>query len=150
MRVTRLCAALGGTAMLFGTALSTPAHSATGGVELYHIWFDSPGKDTRSTASLNAEWVQLKNTSKKPVNIKGWILKDASNHKYVFKNISIAAGKTVKIHTGTGKDTTADKFQNRKAYVWNNDGDTATLTRATGSKVDTCTWTKKTKDPKWC
>ncbi len=95
-----------------------------------------PGKDTRTNASLNAEWVQLKNT--------------ASNHKYVFKNISIGAGKTVKIHTGTGKDTSADTFQNRKAYVWNNDGDTATLTRSTGAKVDTCSWTKKTKDHKWC
>ncbi|MFM9443555.1 lamin tail domain-containing protein [Streptomyces acidiscabies] len=150
MRVKHLCAALGGAALLFGTALSTPAQAAGGGVELYHIWFDSPGKDTRTNASLNAEWVQLKNTSKKAVNVKGWVLKDASNHKYTFKNITVGPGKTVKIHTGSGKDTATDTFQNRKAYVWNNDGDTATLTKANGSKVDTCSWTKKTKDHKWC
>jgi hypothetical protein len=147
MRTVRLRAALpalAGAALLTGTLLSTPAEAA-GGVKIHHVWFDSPGSDNRSNKSLNAEWVQLKNTSGSAVSLKGWVLKDASNHKYVFPNVKIGAGKYLKVRTGSGSDTTSDKYQDRRAYVWNNDKDTATLTRASGSKVDTCSWT--TRDP---
>ncbi|MFJ4525234.1 lamin tail domain-containing protein [Streptomyces sp. NPDC088810] len=147
MRTVRIRAALpalAGAALLTGTLLSTPAEAA-GGVKIHHVWFDSPGSDNRSNKSLNAEWVQLKNTSGAAVSLKGWVLKDASNHKYVFPNVKIGAGKYLKIHTGSGSDTASDKYQDRRAYVWNNDKDTATLTRASGSKVDTCSWT--TRDP---
>ncbi|MFJ4951809.1 lamin tail domain-containing protein [Streptomyces sp. NPDC088760] len=147
MRTVRIRAALpalAGAALLTGTLLSTPAEAA-GGVKIHHVWFDSPGSDNRSNKSLNAEWVQLKNTSGSAVSLKGWVLKDASNHKYVFPNVKIGAGKYLKIHTGSGSDTASDKYQDRRAYVWNNDKDTATLTRASGSKVDTCSWT--TRDP---
>lgn len=150
MRKAQLGAALAGAALLTGAALATPAQAAGGGVMIYHVWFDSPGKDDRSNKSLNAEWVQIKNTGRTAVSLKGWVLKDTSSHRYTFKNVTIGAGKTMKIHTGTGKDTTADKFQNRRAYVWNNDGDTATLTRSSGAKVDSCTWTKRNKDHIWC
>ncbi|MEU1012028.1 lamin tail domain-containing protein [Streptomyces sp. NPDC005890] len=147
MRTVRIRAALpalAGAALLTGTLLSTPAEAA-GGVKIHHVWFDSPGSDNRSNKSLNAEWVQLKNTSGSAVSLKGWVLKDASNHKYVFPNVKIGAGKYLKIHTGSGSDTASDKYQDRRAYVWNNDKDTATLTRASGGKVDTCSWT--TRDP---
>ncbi|MES9521572.1 lamin tail domain-containing protein [Streptomyces capoamus] len=147
MRTVRLRAALpalAGAALLTGTLLSTPAEAA-GGVKIHHVWFDSPGSDNRSNKSLNAEWVQLKNTGGSAVSLKGWVLKDASNHKYVFGNVKIGAGKYLKVRTGSGSDTASDKYQGRRAYVWNNDKDTATLTKASGSKVDTCSWT--TRDP---
>ncbi|AKN72864.1 hypothetical protein QR97_26680 [Streptomyces sp. PBH53] len=136
--------ALAGAALLTGTLLSSPAEAA-GGVRIHHVWFDSPGSDNRSNKSLNAEWVQLRNTSGSAVSLKGWVLKDASNHKYVFPNVKIGAGKYLKVRTGSGSDTASDKYQDRRAYVWNNDKDTATLTKASGSKVDTCSWT--TRDP---
>ncbi|CUW31450.1 MULTISPECIES: lamin tail domain-containing protein [Streptomyces] len=136
--------ALAGAALLTGTLLSSPAEAA-GGVRIHHVWFDSPGSDNRSNKSLNAEWVQLRNTSGSAVSLKGWVLKDASHHKYVFPNVKIGAGKYLKVRTGSGADTASDKYQDRRAYVWNNDKDTATLTKASGSKVDTCSWT--TRDP---
>ena len=152
MRTTRLRAvlpALAGAALVTGTLLSTPAQAA-GGVKIYHFWYDSPGTDNRSTKSLNGEWVQIKNTGGSAISLKGWVLKDASNHKYVFKNVTIGAGKYMKIHTGTGKDTTADKYQGRRAYVWNNDKDTATLTKASGAKASVCSWTKRGSGHKYC
>ncbi|CAK7280572.1 lamin tail domain-containing protein [Streptomyces misionensis] len=152
MRTIRLRAALpalAGAALLAGTLLSTPAEAA-GGVRIHHVWFDSPGSDNRSNTSLNAEWVQIKNTGGSAVSLKGWVLKDASNHKYVFPNVKIGAGKYMKIHTGSGKDTTTDKYQGRRAYVWNNDKDTATLTRASGAKVSSCSWTTRDPSDKYC
>ncbi|TGN81906.1 lamin tail domain-containing protein [Streptomyces bauhiniae] len=152
MRTLRLRAALpalAGAALLTGTLLSTPAQAA-GTVQIHRVYFDSPGKDTRSNSSLNGEWVQLKNTSRSAVSLKGWILKDASNHKYVFPNVKLGAGKYVKVHTGSGRDTTSDKYQGRRAYVWNNTSDTATLTKSNGSKVDTCSWTTRNGSDKYC
>lgn len=80
----------------------------------------------------------------------GWVLKDASNHRYVFKSVRIGAHKTMKVHTGRGTDTASDKFQNRRAYVWNNTSDTATLTKASGAKVDSCSWTTRDPSDKYC
>ncbi|KOV60958.1 lamin tail domain-containing protein [Streptomyces sp. MMG1121] len=152
MRTVRLRAALpalAGAAVLTGTLLSSPAQAA-GGVTIHHVWFDSPGSDTRSNASLNAEWVQIRNTSGSAVSLKGWTLKDASNHKYVFPNVKIGAGKYMKIHTGRGSDTASDKYQDRRAYVWNNDKDTATLTKANGARADACSWTTRDPSDKYC
>ncbi|MGW0884929.1 lamin tail domain-containing protein [Streptomyces sp. NPDC002671] len=144
-----LPAALAGAALLTGTMLSTPAQAA-GGVQIYHVWFDSPGADNRSNGSLNAEWVQIKNTSGSAISLGGWVLKDASNHRYVFPNVRIGAGKYMKIHTGIGSDTGSDKYQDRRAYVWNNDADTATLTKANGTRVDSCSWTTRDPSDKYC
>ncbi|WTO34805.1 lamin tail domain-containing protein [Streptomyces achromogenes] len=152
MRSVRLRAALpalAGAALLTGTLLSTPAQAA-GGVKIHHVWFDSPGSDNRSNKSLNGEWVQLKNTGGKAVSLKGWVLKDASNHKYVFPDVKIGAGKYLKIHTGSGTNTASDRYQGRRAYVWNNDKDTATLTKAGGSKVASCSWTTRDPSDKYC
>ncbi|MCE3032423.1 lamin tail domain-containing protein [Streptomyces griseofuscus] len=152
MRTIRLRAALpalAGAALLTGTLLNTPAQAA-GGVKIYHVWFDSPGSDNRSNTSLNGEWVQIKNTGGSAVSLKGWVLKDASNHRYVFPNIKIGAGKYLKIHTGSGKATTSDRYQGRRAYVWNNDKDTATLTKASGAKVWSCSWTTRDPSDKYC
>ncbi|MCZ0208361.1 lamin tail domain-containing protein [Streptomyces achromogenes] len=152
MRSVRLRAALpalAGAALLTGTLLSTPAQAA-GGVKIHHVWFDSPGSDNRSNKSLNGEWVQLKNTSGKAVSLKGWVLKDASNHKYVFPDVKIGAGKYLKIHTGSGTNTASDRYQGRRAYVWNNDRDTATLTKAGGGKVASCSWTTRDPSDKYC
>ncbi|MHC3473023.1 lamin tail domain-containing protein [Streptomyces sp. 7R007] len=149
MRIRAALPALAGAALLTGTLLSSPAEAA-GGVVIYHVWFDSPGSDTGSNASLNAEWVQIKNTSGSAISLKGWVLKDKQNHKYTFKNVKIGAGKYMKIHTGKGTDTASHKYQNRGWYVWNNTSDTATLTKASGTKVDSCSWTTRDPSDKYC
>ncbi|MEU6069977.1 lamin tail domain-containing protein [Streptomyces sp. NPDC047082] len=149
LRIRAALPALAGAALLTGTLLSSPAEAA-GGVIIHHVWFDSPGSDTGSNTSLNGEWVQIKNTGGSAISLKGWILKDASNHKYVFPNVKIGAGKYMKIHTGKGTDTASNKYQGRRAYVWNNTSDTATLTKASGTKVDSCSWTTRDPSDKYC
>jgi hypothetical protein len=117
-----------------------PAAQASGSVHIAKIYYNSPGADHRSNASLNAEWVTITNSTSTGRSLKGWTLTDASSHKYTFHTFTLGAGKTVKVHTGSGSDTSKNKFQDRRAYVWNNDKDTATLKKASGTKVDSCSY----------
>lgn len=122
-------------------APAIPAQAAPA-IGIYRVWYDSPGKDTRTNKSLNAEWVQIKNSSKTARSLKGWTLRDKSGHVYTFGAFTLKAGKTMKVHTGSGTNTAANRFQGRKAYVWNNTGDKATLKTASGGAVDSCSWGK--------
>lgn len=119
--------------------LLAPATSAAAAIRIKRIQYDSPGSDTGSNKSLNAEWVKIKNTGKKAVNLKRWTLRDTSSHVYSFGNFKLKAGRTVTIHTGKGSNNAKHRYWGSGAYIWNNDGDTAKLKK--GSKVkDKCKW----------
>lgn len=145
MAVAAVAASAAGLALL-----PMPAQAAAGSVHLYKIYYDSPGSDRGSNASLNAEYVQIRNTTSKAVSLKGWTLVDASNHRYVFGAYTLGKGKTVTVHTGKGTNTAAHRYQGRAWYVWNNDKDTATLRKSTGARVDTCSYNSTRVDYKWC
>ncbi|MET7889179.1 lamin tail domain-containing protein [Streptomyces avermitilis] len=104
------------------------------------VQYDSPGRDDRSNRSLNKEWVELTNTTRQAVNLDGWTLKDESGHTYTFDHYRLAGRASVRVHTGEGNDTRTDLFQDRRAYVWNNDHDTATLRNDHGRYVDDSSW----------
>lgn len=122
------------------TALAATPAQAAGSVHLTKIYYNSPGSDTRSNTSLNAEYVVIANTTGAAVNLKGWTLVDAQNHRYVFTSYSLARGASVTIHTGKGTNTAANRYQGSGAYIWNNDRDQATLKRSTGAVQDTCSY----------
>jgi hypothetical protein len=117
--------------------LAIPA-SASASVKISKIYFDSPGSDTGSNSSLNAEWIQLHNTGSSGVRLGGWKIKDAVNHVYKFGTYTLKAGGYVKVHTGHGSNTSTNRYWNQSWYIWNNDGDTGKLLRANGAVVDTC------------
>ncbi len=94
--------------------------------------------------------MQIRNTTGTAVNLRGWTLTDAANHKYTFGNFTLGKGKIVTVRTGRGTNTAANVYQNRGAYVWNNDRDTATLRKANGASVDTCSYNSTRVDYKWC
>jgi hypothetical protein len=131
-------------------AVPSQAGAAAGSVHLTKIYYDSPGIDRGSNASLNAEYVQINNSTAKAVSLKGWTLTDAANHRYVFSTYSLGAHKTVTVHTGKGTNTTANRYWNSSWYIWNNDKDTATLRKNTGAKVDTCSYNTTRFDYRNC
>ncbi|MFF0426854.1 lamin tail domain-containing protein [Streptomyces sp. NPDC004520] len=133
-----------------GILLLPSQAQAAGSVHLYKVYYDSPGTDNRSNSSLNAEYVQIRNTTGAAVNLRGWTLTDASSHKYTFGSYTLGAGKIVTVRTGRGTNTAANVYQNRAAYVWNNDRDTATLRKSNGTSVDTCSYNSTRVDYKWC
>ncbi|MFF3061888.1 lamin tail domain-containing protein [Streptomyces sp. NPDC057909] len=109
-------------------------------VEISAVQADSPGRDTRTNRSLNAEWVELTNNNRRAVNLDGWTLRDEDGHRYRFDDVRLAGRATVRIHTRNGRDTRTDLYQDRRNYVWGDRSDTATLRDDRGRTVDTETW----------
>ncbi|MEV6616181.1 lamin tail domain-containing protein [Streptomyces sp. NPDC051051] len=149
MRIRAALPALAGAAVITGTLLSSPAQAA-GSVHIHQVYYDSPGSDGGSNTSLNGEWVKIKNSTSSTVSLKGWKIKDVTGYTYTFGDVRIAAGSSKKVHTGKGTNTGTDKYWGRSWYVWNNTGDTAKLYRASGAKVDSCSWSSRGSGYTYC
>jgi hypothetical protein len=126
-------------------AAATPAPAqygaARGRVLIHEIFYNSPGPDRGSNSSLNAEWVDLRNTSGHPITVTHWTLRDKAGHVYKFNGtFRLRAHKDVRIHTGSGSNTRTDRFWNHGSYIWNNVGDTALLKSASGSVKSRCSY----------
>jgi lamin tail-like protein len=141
MRSLKAIAVAAAAVVAAGIGLSSPAQAAVPQMQFTYIVYDSPGSDTRSNASLNAEYVRITNNG--PANnLKNWTLKDAAGHTFTFPSLSIAKGARVWVHTGKGANTRSDLYWGSGIYIWNNPGDTAALRSASGKLYDTCKWTK--------
>lgn len=126
-----LCAAL----------LAVPAAPAAEPPLRFHdSQYDSPGKDDRSPASLDAEWISLINTGKTPVHLKGWSVGEAQGRVYTFGAVVVPVKGKITLHTGRGTDTSTDLYWNSGNHVWNNTGDQATLRDPAGRTRDLCGW----------
>lgn len=137
-----------GVAPFAGTGPATAASEP--GVRIVAIYFDSPGADRGGNASLDAEWVKIRNTTGRTRTLTGWTLRDPSHHVYRFPTFRLAAGAAVRVHTGDGGDTAHDLYWGSGWYVWNNDGDTATLRNATGTFIDRCAYTASADPQAYC
>ncbi|GGV17787.1 hypothetical protein GCM10010275_69330 [Streptomyces litmocidini] len=141
-RITATVLAAGSVVCL--VALPASAHDddrhRTPRVEISAVQADSPGRDNRSNRSLNAEWVEITNNSRHTVDLDGWTLKDEDGHRYRFNDVRLAGRATIRIHTGEGRDSRTDLYQDRRDYVWDNHSDTATLRDDRGRIVDTESW----------
>jgi len=106
------------------------------------VHYDSAGSDVPVTnAKLNDEYVIVTNTDTVTHNLAGWRIRDVANHVYVFPaGATLGAKKSVRVRTGTGTDTAANRYQNRGYYIWNNDADTAWLRNPQGKGGDVCSW----------
>ena len=127
--------------VLGSLGLTKVAHiDAAARIKVTRIFFDAPGVDTNPTnSSLNAEFVALKNVTSLPVVMTGWTLVDAQSHSFTFPaGFSLAAGKTVRVHTGKGTNSGTDLYFRSGSFIWNNTGDTATLRNAGGSTASSC------------
>ena len=127
--------------VLGSALLVAPSASAATTVKIDYVYFDSPGSDTGSNSSLNAEYVRLKNVSSTSRKITGWTLRDKTGYTYTFPSFTLKPGSTLKVRTGKGTASSYNRYYNFTWYVWNNSGDTAYLRNASGTTVDTCSWT---------
>lgn len=130
--------------LLGGTASAAPLPA----VYIHEIQYSPAGSDTPvTTAKLNGEWVLLTNTTGKSVTMTNWTLRDKANHVYRFPRFALKAHKSVEVHTGTGRNNTANLYWGHKppastSYVWENSGkETATLKNAAGKTIDSRSYT---------
>ncbi|MFE2734192.1 lamin tail domain-containing protein [Streptomyces sp. NPDC056910] len=109
-------------------------------VEISGAQYDSPGWDNGTNRSLNKEWVDVTNTSRHAVNLDGWTLSARDGRTYTFHHYRLAGRATVRVHTGVGRDSGRDVYQDRRRYAWDNRSDTATLRDDRNRRVDTLSW----------
>ncbi|MEW1648012.1 MULTISPECIES: lamin tail domain-containing protein [unclassified Streptomyces] len=142
--VRRLAAAaLAAGALVGAAALPATAadhHAVRSNVEISRVQYDSPGPEDRSNRSLNNEWVEITNRTRSAVNLDGWKLSNKRGETYTFHHYRLGARATVRIHTGVGRDTMRDLYQDRHNYVWDNRADTATLRNDHRRLVDDTSW----------
>jgi micrococcal nuclease len=72
--------------------------------------------------------------------MSGWYVKDVANHTYTFPTFALSAGARVKLHTGSGTNTSTDVYWGSGAAIWNNDHDTVYLYDSVGTLVDSYTY----------
>lgn len=126
-------------AAVASVVVAAPA-SAAGNVIIYRAYYNSPGTDTRTNASLNSEYITLRNTSGVIKVVTGWTLRDKQNHVYKFPTTRINPGQYLTVHTGRGTNNAAHRYWGSGNYIWNNTGDAAYLRTPTGALIDSCSW----------
>ncbi|WP_329390129.1 lamin tail domain-containing protein [Streptomyces sp. NBC_01351] len=97
------------------------------------------GRDHRA---LNREWVEVKNTGRHSVNLRGFTLTDRDGNRYRFHDLRLDGHSSVKVHTGNGRDTHRDVYQDRRHQIWD-ERDTATLRDNRGNVIDTESWGRR-------
>ncbi|MGJ6968793.1 lamin tail domain-containing protein [Streptosporangium sp. G11] len=116
-------------------------------VQLVKIYYNSPGSpDNGANASLNGEWAQIRNTTGRAINLRGWTLRDKTNrsdHVYTFSPFVLGAGKVVTVRTGRGSNTATNRYWGRGgegtfSYIWNQTSDTGYVHNPSGKLVDSC------------
>jgi P pilus assembly chaperone PapD len=128
----------------------TPADAAPM-VQFARIQYDSPGRDTGSNRSLNAEYVQVRNRTMRTVNMRRWYVRSARGDEYRFRsNFYLRPGETVTIRTGKGTNTRNTRYWGRTRYVWNNTRDTAYLRSSSGALMHSCNWREMGRGYKHC
>ena len=110
-------------------------------LDVVSIKYDPAGRDDRTNAHINGEYVVLKNTGTKALDVTGYSIKDAANHTFVFpRGTRIAAGKQIMVRTGKGANTASTLYWKQGNYVWNNTGDTLRLYSGKGALLEKCTY----------
>ena len=105
------------------------------------VQHDSRDRD-RGNRALNREWVEVKNTGRHSVNLRGFTLTDRDGNRYRFNHLRLDGRSSVKVHTGNGRDTHRDVYQDRRHQIWD-ERDTATLRDDRGRVIDTETWGRR-------
>ena len=153
-------------------ALILGAGPASAAMEVRKIAFDPAGPDSGDAGHLRKELVVIKNTGSRAVTLDGWRIFDAGrDHVYVFgdrsrgndvfTDIRLRPGEYVRIHSGRGQDSATasahgdtrtfyDFYWDLDNYVWNNDGDRATLKNASKTVIDRCAYTASADSPAAC
>lgn len=140
-----------------GTTTTSPVALVSGSPATtlgFGAWMANPPgvDDQRTSAGLNQEYLTVTNGTAAAVDLTGYTITDATaDHVFAFPaGFHLAAGASVRVHTGQGTATASQLFwgqtvqgsstKRSAGMVWNNDGDTATLRDARGVVVDQCTY----------
>src|SRR3981081_2662532 len=105
--------AICGAALALAPALTDQAapQAVRARIAIAEIWYNSPGRDTGSNASLNHEWVELHNNTGRAISLTRWTLRDAAGHVYKFGAFTLRAHAYVTIPPGDGAHPPATLYR---------------------------------------
>lgn len=115
------------------TTTTTTTSSAGGSGFSVSVHEDARGDEYDN---LDDEYVTLTNGGTTAVDLSGWTIEDAANHAYTVPGgVTLDAGGSITLYTGSGTDSSSELYWGQDAPVWNNGGDTVTVRDASGEIV---------------
>lgn len=106
-----------------------------------YVHYDASGNDNEN---LNDEYVIItyqSDLNSSDINISGYVLKDASQNTYMIPpGTSLSPQQSITIFSGSGKDSTIEKFWNSSQAIWGNIKDTVFLYDNNNQLVDSYQW----------
>ncbi|MEP7060629.1 MAG: lamin tail domain-containing protein [Actinomycetota bacterium] len=133
-----------------------PAAYAAGPVKITAAYYDpvNNGPEPNTNAWRNKEYIVIRNSGNRSMKMANWVLHDKARsgvtHKFVFPGFTLRPGKSVRVHTGSGSNTSTDLYWGETVYVWGDDSDTATLQNRAGTVMSTCSWGINSPVPQYC
>jgi len=114
------------------TCATDGGETPTGSSLAVSVRADATGNDNDN---LNDEYVTLTNTGSDSLTLDGWTVTDAAGHEYGFEELTLEPGASLRLHTGSGTDRDGHRYWGASGAIWNNGGDTVTVTAANGTVV---------------
>lgn len=115
------------------------AYGGSGGADDSVIEFGTINQYPHAT--LNDEYVDITNTGSADQDVSGWTLENGDGDTYSFPSgFTLAAGSSVRVHTGSGSDSGTDLYWGASMFRWDNDSDTASIYDDTDSLVRNTSW----------
>ncbi len=100
--------------------------TVTGSLAIVDIHADAAGDDREN---LNDEFVVFGNRGETALDLSGWTVTDDADHTYRFPDgTTLDPGERLTLRTGGGTDSATTLYWGQRRPVWNNDGDTVTVT----------------------
>lgn len=133
------------TMLLVATSLLAAPPAAEAAVkkplDIVKIHYDPAGRDHSKNSGYTKEYIQVKNTGKKTLNLTGYVLRDNGPQRFTFpKGTTLKPGKTLTIRSGKGSNTSTTLYWGKSSYIWNNTGDTARLHSSKGTLLESCAY----------
>ena len=123
-----------------GTITPTPTSTRVPGIHITYIENDPPYE--------LEEYVQIKNAEGQTQDFTDWTLRDENKNIYTFPdNFKLLSGKSVKVWTLDGKNTSSDLYWGLDEPVWNLGSDCGYLRNEDNEKVSSYCYSPPTKTP---
>lgn len=113
------------------TADQPDGSSGGGSIAIAAIHADAPGNDHDN---LNQEYIVFENTGNSSIDLSGWTISDEADHRFVLpQGTELGVGEQLTVYTGSGSNTDAEVYWGSSSAVWNNGGDTITVSNDQGT-----------------
>lgn len=107
-------------------------------LEVVEIHADAEGDDHENR---NDEYVVFENAGTESLALSGWRVSDEAGRTYVFPDgFLLHPGRRVTLYTGAGTDTETSLYWHSEVAIWNNGGDTVSVSTDGGGVVYTETY----------